>query len=73
MKSEIPQIIYIRVHHFKLLSQVKSIQDEKVRLNKGNELKLTQDELHSFFLFLRVSSEIVEDVARAVFHTFSLV
>ena len=39
---------------FKLLSREKSIQDEKVRFIKGNELKLTQVELFLFFFFKRV-------------------
>ena len=42
----------------KELSRVKSTQDEKdVRLIKGNELKLTQAELHSFFIFKSVNDE----------------
>ena len=39
------------MHHFKLFNQVKSTQDEKGRFIKGNELKLTQAELLSFFFF----------------------
>ena len=50
MKLEFTQITRIRVHHFKSLSLIKSTQDEKVNLVKGNELKLTQVELLSSFL-----------------------
>ena len=39
-------------HYFKLLNRVQPTQDEKARFIKGNELKLTQVELFSFF-FLR--------------------
>ena len=41
------------MRHFKSFSRVKSTQDEKVRFIKGDESKLTQTELLSFF-FLRV-------------------
>ena len=39
------------MHFLKLFSREKSTQDKKVRLIKGNELKSTQVELLSFFLF----------------------
>ena len=54
MKIKFTQTTHICEHHFKSFSRVKSTQDEKVRLIKGNELKLTQDELLSFFFFKRV-------------------
>ena len=42
------------MHFSKMLSQEKSSQDEKVSFIKGNELKLTQFELLSFFIFKNV-------------------
>ena len=39
------------MHHFKKFSGVKSTQDEKVCVIQGNQLKLTQVELISFFYF----------------------
>ena len=47
---------FIHVTHantaiLKSYSREKSTQDENVRFIKGEELKLTQDELLSFFLF----------------------
>ena len=38
---------------FKSLSREISIQDEKERFIKGDELKVTQAELLSFFIFKR--------------------
>ena len=46
MRFEFTQMRYIYMHHFKSFSRVKSIQDEKVRFIKGNELKLIQIQLH---------------------------
>ena len=37
------------MHHFKLLNQVNSTENEEVRFIKGNELKFTRVELFSFF------------------------
>ena len=39
------------MHFLNLLSQEKSTLDEKVHFKKGKELKLTQVELLSFFIF----------------------
>ena len=52
MEVRVTQITQVRVHYFKSFSRVKTTQDEKVRFIKGDEVKLTQDELLSF-LFLR--------------------
>ena len=49
MRFEFAQITHILMHHFKSFSRIKSTQDEKVHSIKGNELKLTQFELLSFF------------------------
>ena len=38
----------------KIVSLVKLSQDEEIRFIKGNVLKVTQNELHSFLLFKRV-------------------
>ena len=43
------------MHHFKYFSRVKSTQDKKVRFIRGNELKLTQVDLLSFFIFKNVN------------------
>ena len=40
------------MHHIKSFTRVKSTQNEKVRFIKGNESKLTQVELLSFYFFL---------------------
>ena len=45
------------MHYFKSLSRVKSTQDVKMSFNQGNELKLTQVELLSFFYFKNTLSE----------------
>ena len=37
------------MHYFKPFRRVKSTEDVKLRFTKGNELKLTQVELLSFF------------------------
>ena len=42
------------MHLFKSLSREKSTQDEKMRFIKGNESKLTQIEIISFFIFKSV-------------------
>ena len=46
------------MYHFKSFSQTKSIKGEKALFIKGNELKLTQVELFSFF-FLRVQETLI--------------
>ena len=51
MRFEFSQITQIWVQHFKSFSRVKPTQDQKVRFFQGNELKLTQVELFSFFHF----------------------
>ena len=43
------------MHYFKSFGRVKSTQDEKVRFENGNELKLIQVELLSFFHFKSVN------------------
>ena len=45
------------MHFFKWFSRQKSTEDEKVRFIKGNELKVTQVELLSFFIFKSVALE----------------
>ena len=45
------QITQVWVHYFKSLNRVQSTQDEKARLIKGDELKLTQTELFSLLFF----------------------
>ena len=45
------QITEVWAHYFKLFNRVQSTQDEKERFVKGNELKVTQVELFSFFNF----------------------
>ena len=42
------------MHFFKPFRPEKSIQSEKVRFIKGNELRLTQVELFSVFIFKSV-------------------
>ena len=54
MKFEFTKITQVWVHYSKSFSRVKSSQEEKVRFILGNELKLTQIELFSFFYFKRV-------------------
>ena len=49
MGIEFTQITQVSVHYFKSFSGVKSTQDEKVRFIEGNELKLTQVVIFSFF------------------------
>ena len=49
MGFEFIQVTQGCVHHFKSFSRIQSTQDEKARFIKGNELKLTQLELLSFF------------------------
>ena len=51
MRFEFIQITHISVQHFKSFSRVKSTLDEKVRFIKWNELKVTQVELLSVFIF----------------------
>ena len=59
MWFEFTEITHISVHHFKLFSPVISTPDEKVRFLKENKLKVTQVELHSFFVVI-VFSVIVK-------------
>ena len=48
-------LIFMKFRFFlKSLTQEKLIQEMKVRFIKGNELKLTQVELLSFFIFKSV-------------------
>ena len=49
------QITQVRVHYFKSFNREQSTQDKKARFIKGNELKLSQAELFSFFFFKRVT------------------
>ena len=51
MVLEFIQINQVWVHYFKSFIREKSTQDKNVRFIKGNELKLTQVELLSFFFF----------------------
>ena len=51
MMLELTEITHFCVHHFKSFNRVKSIQDDKVRFKKRNELILVQVELISL-LFL---------------------
>ena len=60
------QITQVWVHYFKLFNRVQSTQDEKARFIKGNELKLTQIELFSFFFFKRVLVCIHERISALV-------
>ena len=53
------EITQVWEHYFKLNNRVQSTQDEKARFIKGNELKLTQVELFSFFFFLREYTQIL--------------
>ena len=54
MRSEFTQITQIRVHPFNSFSRAKSTENEMVRFIQGNELRLTQVELLSFFYFKNV-------------------
>ena len=54
MMIQFTHITQVSVIYLKSLSRIKLIQYEKVRFFKGNELKLTQVELHSLFHFKRV-------------------
>ena len=51
MRFQFTQITQVSVHFLNLLSREKSTLDEKVHFKKGKELKLTQVELLSFFIF----------------------
>ena len=42
---------FTQMNCFKSFSEVKSTQEERVRFIKGNDLKETQIELLSFFVF----------------------
>ena len=55
------------MHHFKSFTLVKSILDEAMLFIKGNELKLTQVELLSFFSLKNVDSEL-----RSIFYNHLL-
>ena len=59
MKFVITRITQIWVHQFKLLSLLKSTQYEKMRFIKGNKLKLTQEELLSFYFILFFISVLI--------------
>ena len=58
------------MHYFKLFIRVKSTQDEKMRFFLGNQLKLTQVELLSFFYFKSVQLEITADAFHIPFKLF---
>ena len=47
-------VLKVWVHFKKLFSRVKSTSEEKMEFIKGNELKLTQTELLSSFIFKSV-------------------
>ena len=49
MRFGFAQITQVRVYFFKSFSREKSTQDERVRFIKGNQLKVTQVKLLSFF------------------------
>ena len=49
IRFEFTHITQVWVYYFKLFSRENSTQDQKVRFIKGNEIILTQFELHSFF------------------------
>ena len=51
MRFEFIQITHVSGHFFKTRSQEISAEDEKVRFIKKHELKVTQVELLSFFIF----------------------
>ena len=48
------------MHYLKSFSRVKSTLVIKIRFNKGNELKLIQVELVSFFIFKNVCNAEVD-------------
>ena len=50
------QVTQVQVHIFKTCSREKSSEDERVRFVKRNELKVTQVEILSFFIFMSVSN-----------------
>ena len=50
MKFEFTDVTQVRVQYFKSFNRIKSTENKKVRFILGNQLKLIQVELYSFFL-----------------------